>query len=78
MDKIFASKFEELESIAKSGATIVLKMDGTRFSHGDAKLFTLMISGGNLGKDDFLRLDGGSLDDIIGKGLGYYNTKRLK
>lgn len=78
MKKMIINQLEELEYMAKSGAIVVLKMDGDRFSQGDAKLFTLMISGGNLGADDFFRQDGESLSEVIGEGLGYYATKRLK
>jgi len=74
---MISNQIEELESIAKSGATIVIKMDGSRFSDGDAKLYTLMVSGGGLGADDFFRLDGEGLSDLISAELQYYSERRL-
>jgi hypothetical protein len=71
-------QLRQLEAVAKAGAVVVLKMDGQRVSEGDAKFYTLMISGGELGPDDFFRLDGQSLSDLIHEGLRYYTSRRSK
>jgi len=66
------SHLPKLEAIAKQGATVVVKLDGPR-ARNDANLYTVMINGGNLGKEDYFRKDGNDLDRLIRDAISFYD-----
>jgi len=67
--------FAELEAIAREGATVIVKIDGARSRH-DPNIYTLMINGGGLGKEDYFRKDGKEVDKLIKEAISFYNSNR--
>lgn len=66
-------KIGELEAIAREGAVVVLKIDGERGS--DPNIFTVMLSGGKLGSEDFFRMDGDSFPKLIDAAIQFYEAE---
>jgi hypothetical protein len=71
-------RLSTLETISQSGAVCVIKIDGERLVQGSRNIYTVIISGGRLGEDDFFRLDGDNLDQLISKGVVYYEERLEK
>ena len=67
-----------LNDIACAGGVVVIKVDGERLIAGESKIYTLMISGGKLAGDDFFRLDGDSILDLISAGSDYYLSNAVE
>ena len=53
-----------LEQIRRSGAVVVIKLDGQRIPGEDTGPYTVVISGGAL-RDDFIRIDDDSLENAL-------------
>lgn len=60
--------FLELQSIAKDGASVVVKIDGIRKDY----IYTIVISGGKLG-ESFFRKDGAEIFFLLQDAIDYYN-----
>jgi hypothetical protein len=63
-------RIDELETIARDGAVLVLKIDGGR--KGDANVFTVVLSGGRLTAEEFFRMDGEDLTKLIDRAIEFY------
>lgn len=64
-----------LEEIANEGATVVVKIDGQRTSPGDNGRYTVLVSGGPLGREEFFRTDTHELEEGLSKAILYYAGK---
>jgi hypothetical protein len=67
------NRVDELEAIAREGAVVVIKIDGGRRS--DPNIFTVVLSGGTLGPEEFFRSDGGNLDELIARAIDFYRKE---
>lgn len=61
--------WERIETIAKDGATVIVKLDGQR---NDNNVYTVILSGGKLGSD-FFRKDGSELTSLLNELIQYYD-----
>lgn len=57
--------WKALEKMANEGATVVLKIDGQRNSPDDNGRYTVIVSGGPLGSEDFFRTDTHLLEEGV-------------
>lgn len=60
-----------LERMRADGAVVLLKWDGERQPAADARPYTAVVQGAPLG-DDFYRIDGTSLDEVLCYTIGSY------
>lgn len=67
-----------LEEMANEGATVVVKIDGQRTSSSDNGRYTVLVSGGPLGSEDFFRVDTPILEEGLAKAVIYYAEKFWK
>ncbi len=63
-----AKLLSALDSIGREGANVVVKIDGGR---DDGRVYTLVISGGELGKE-FFRQDSAKLNALLREGVVFY------
>lgn len=63
----------DLEAIAESGASVVLKIDGGRKGDFPHLSYTVVVSGGKLTPDGFFRKDSADLRATIQEAIQYYN-----
>jgi hypothetical protein len=67
-----------LEEMANEGATVIVKIDGQRKPPDDNGRYTVLVSGGPLGSEDFFRTDTHVLEDGLSKAILYYAEKCWK
>jgi hypothetical protein len=70
--------WKALEEMANEGATVVVKIDGQRTSPDDNGRYTVLVSGGPLGSEDFFRTDTHVLEEGLSKAILYYAEKCWK
>jgi len=68
----------EIDSIVKSGAVFIVKIDGARWLSSDKNIYTVILSGGALDRDSFFRCDGDDLSLLIESALDFYRSHEKK
>jgi hypothetical protein len=76
MSNNFSKKFSELESIARSGAIAVLKIDGLRILAENPNVYTIILSGGELDPEEFFRMDGENIEELIEMAVNFYSSHK--
>jgi hypothetical protein len=74
-DHGLAAEFSALQAIAQEGAVVIVKIDGERIVAGIPEIYTVMVSGGALARDDYYRGDGSHVTELMAKALSYYRSK---
>ena len=67
--------WKALEEMANEGATVLVKIDGQRTGPDDNGRYTVLVSGGPLGSEDFFRTDTHALEEGLSKAILYYADK---
>jgi hypothetical protein len=73
---IDAGRWSELEKLGRSGAIVVIKIDGERAHADDENIYTLVVSGGAYNDEDHFRRDGRDLGQLVDEALGHYPFAR--
>ncbi|QBH95502.1 hypothetical protein EKN56_03215 [Limnobaculum zhutongyuii] len=66
--------FSKLEAISKDGASVIVKIDGERWSDEPSRPFTVLIFGGPLTNETSFRIDSDNLKEAIEEGIAYYKN----
>jgi hypothetical protein len=61
--------------VVSDGSVVVIKMDGERIADDDGGRYTVIISGGNLGRD-YYRSDSDSLEEALAKPILEYAQRQ--
>lgn len=64
--------WKDIETIAKDGASVVIKLDGQR---SEDNFYSVILSGGKL-NDGFFRKDGSELNSLLKELIEYYNNNK--
>lgn len=64
--------FSKLEAISKDGASVIVKIDGERWSDEPSLPFTVLIFGGPLSNETSFKINSDNLKEAIEEGIIYY------
>ena len=76
MDDRFEELIKRAHQYADEGAVVTVKIDGERILAGFPTIYTVVISGGKLSRDDFYRSDGEDLAQLVRGALDHYQSAR--
>lgn len=76
MDERFEALITRAHQYANEGAVVTVKIDGERILAGIPTIYTVVISGGKLSRDDFHRCDGQGIAELVQGALDYYQSAR--
>ncbi|WNL45650.1 hypothetical protein RKE25_19905 [Dyella sp. BiH032] len=78
MDEVFDALIRRVHQCAEDGAVVTVKIDGERMLAGVPAVYTVVISGGRLSRDDFYRRDGRDIAELVQGALDYYQSARSR
>jgi uncharacterized Zn finger protein len=76
MDERMETLIKRARQYAEEGAVVTVKIDGERILAGIPTIYTVVISGGKLSREDFYRCDGEDIADLVQGALDHYSATR--
>lgn len=74
MDDRIEALLRRAQQYANEGAVLMVKIDGERVLAGIPAIYSVVVSGGRLSKDDFYRRDGRDIAELVQNALDHYQS----